>query len=650
MENNKSLFDKNIETLTENKLYMLNLIDELNKEEYIYKDIITDIFFDRSMEGEEILGVRKENRDWYLCSRYCASKGVERWVNGCSADKDYGVAVIFGMANLSYIRALRKKFPEIRILVYEPDKYIWGKMLIEKDMSDIIADEMLNIVVGKIGELYLKELLGMVVDYANFKYMRYMISPNYDKIYAEECKLIKKIVYQRMEVIIVDRNTRYRFNSQYTVNRFVNTYDSLYQYNAGDIVPEFADIDFDKVPAVLVSAGPSLDKNVTLLKEIKGKAFIIAVDAAIRVLVKENIMPDMTITIDPNKQIQVLYADERIQRIPVLYTVDSKYELTKLHQGHRFYYHSDYRFINEIWNKYHKNYMMLETAGSVANDAFAFVRKAGFKTIILIGQDLAYTGDKVHSDNSYGELRDNHVRTKGKVYEIKDIYGNNVKTDYAMDIYRRWFEDQIRLHPEIHVIDATEGGALIEGSEIITFREAIDRECRQKEPIDFIERIHRVKPVYTKQERREIEDYLIQVNEQMKGPIKKKLQEAKRAYMKLEELNTKRKYIGSAFSSALKKVSEYNEWMTQTVEVDVLSMFADRESYEVMENILSKQEDQYQEIKIITDSGLKMINAYYKAADQYIANMNLVINGFMKSREGGISDGSAGADSGEKRL
>ena len=47
---------------------------------------------------------------------------------------------------------------------------------------------------------------------------------------------------------------------------------------------------------------------------------------------------------------------------------------------------------------------------------------------------------------------------KKEVYVIKDIYGNDVKTDYAMDIYRRWFENQIILHKDIEVIDAMEGG------------------------------------------------------------------------------------------------------------------------------------------------------------------------------------------------
>lgn len=57
------------------------------------------------------------------------------------------------------------------LLVYEPDKYLWGEVLLNIDFSDVLADPMVNIVVGQIGKLYLKELMSHLVDYANYKYV-----------------------------------------------------------------------------------------------------------------------------------------------------------------------------------------------------------------------------------------------------------------------------------------------------------------------------------------------------------------------------------------------------------------------------------------------------------------------------------------------
>lgn len=628
MEQSKML-DINIETITKEKPYMFNLIEELDKEAYLYEGKITDIFQDVSEKNEKIMGVRKENHDYYLNSRYDSRAGINRWLQVYKSDKEYGIAIVIGMANLAYIRAMRKEYPNVRLLVYEPDKYLWGEVLLNIDFSDVLADPMVNIVVGQIGKLYLKELMSHLVDYANYKYVQTMISPNYDKIYPAECEAVRELVYHAIEETLVDKNTMCKYNEHFCYNRCSNFYDSLWQYNAGDIKELFADIDFDKVPAILVAAGPSLDKNVEELKRAKGKAFIIAVDSAIRVLVKHDIMPDMTVTIDPRKANHYLYQDERIRKIPVLLSFNVVTSTVMTHQGKRFYFYVDYPVANQIWEKYGKHYIRIETAGSVANDAFSFIYHVGFKNIILIGQDLAYTGNKIHSQDSYEtNVRNNDANKRKEVYVIKDIYGNDVKTDYAMDIYRRWFENQLILHKELEVIDATEGGARIEGTEVMTLQETIDTKCKSKEIIDFTEKINQAQRVYTKEEREEIQEYLKKVTEDMKGDIPKKLEGAKRAYLKLLELNTKRKYNSMEFERLLKKVEEYNKWMTETVEVDMLSMYAARDGFDVMEGIFANHDDMYENIRTIADSGIKMVDSYKNGTKKFVESMEEIFEWF----------------------
>ena len=628
MEQSKML-DINIETITKEKPYMFNLIEELDKEAYLYEGKIRDIFQDVSAKNEKIMGVRKENHDYYLNSRYDSQAGINRWLQVYKSDKEYGIAIVIGMANLAYIRAMRKEYPNVRLLVYEPDKYLWGEVLMNIDFSDVLADPMVNIVVGQIGKLYLKELMSHLVDYANYKYVQTMISPNYDKIYPAECEAIRELVYHAIEETLVDKNTMCKYNENFCDNRCSNFYDSLWQYNAGDIKKLFADIDFDKVPAILVAAGPSLDKNVEELKRAKGKAFIIAVDSAVRTLVKYGIMPDMTATIDPGKPAMYLYNDDRISKLPLLINFNAIYEFPIIHSGKRFYFHTEFPFINQIWDKYGKNYLKIETAGSVANDAFSFLRFIGFKHIIMIGQDLAYTGDKIHSRDTYEEsVISNDVSRKKEVYVIKDIYGNDVKTDYAMDIYRRWFENQLILHKELEVIDATEGGAKIEGTKIMSLQEAIDTKCKSGEIIDFAGKINQAQRVYTKEEREEIQEYLKKVTEDMKGDIPKKLEEAKREYLKLLELNTKRKYNSKEFERLLKKVEEYNKWMTETVEVDMLSMYAARDGFDVMEGIFANHDDMYENIRTIADSGIRMVDSYKNGTKKFVESMEEIFEWF----------------------
>lgn len=45
----------------------------------------------------------------------------------------------------------------------------------------------------------------------------------------------------------------------------------------------------------------------------------------------------------------------------------------------------------------------VDTGGSVATNAFSLLYKIGLKTIILVGQDLALTGNKTHADGTFEE-------------------------------------------------------------------------------------------------------------------------------------------------------------------------------------------------------------------------------------------------------
>ena len=62
-------------------------------------------------------------------------------------------------------------------------------------------------------------------------------------------------------------------------------YDYLWQTDTHYLKKRLAEEDLSDVPAIIVAAGPSLNKNVQELKQAKGKALILVVDAALRAVV-----------------------------------------------------------------------------------------------------------------------------------------------------------------------------------------------------------------------------------------------------------------------------------------------------------------------------------------------------------------------------
>ena len=68
-------------------------------------------------------------------------------------------------------------------------------------------------------------------------------------------------------------------------------------------------------------------------------------------------------------------------------------------------------YLKKLLEANEKESVRLPTGGSVATSALALLHEMGFKTIILVGQDLAYPGGVEHTSTAYGKGNDN-VDTK----------------------------------------------------------------------------------------------------------------------------------------------------------------------------------------------------------------------------------------------
>ena len=77
------------------------------------------------------------------------------------------------------------------------------------------------------------------------------------------------------------------------------------------------------IPAFVVASGPSLNKNIEELKRAKGKSLIVAVDSAIPTLLRNDIVPDLFVTLDSKKDIRHT-DDERSHTIPCFCELESK--------------------------------------------------------------------------------------------------------------------------------------------------------------------------------------------------------------------------------------------------------------------------------------------------------------------------------------
>ena len=77
-----------------------------------------------------------------------------------------------------------------------------------------------------------------------------------------------------MKKIIMSRNTEISFNKEMVENQMALSEDAIKHYSVGQLDDIVKKKDLSGMPAVLVSAGPSLDKNIDQLRGIQDCVFI----------------------------------------------------------------------------------------------------------------------------------------------------------------------------------------------------------------------------------------------------------------------------------------------------------------------------------------------------------------------------------------
>lgn len=132
-----------------------------------------------------------------------------------------------------------------------------------------------------------------------------MALPIYQTRFPEGYDRYKQIIKDKYEYYRIQTNTLIKVGKQIGLAsisnmRFLPNCRSGADYK--DYFPE-------DVPAIIVAAGPSLQKNVDLLKKAKGKAITIVVDSAINTVMAHGVMPDFVITVDTNKELKNFTAE-----------------------------------------------------------------------------------------------------------------------------------------------------------------------------------------------------------------------------------------------------------------------------------------------------------------------------------------------------
>ncbi len=423
-------------------------------------------------DGNSYLNLTIGENVYRLNSNYRPLAEAQKWAEGQDVTQSGAVVLMFGIGNGYCARALLARMQKnATMLLWEPSAAVYEHEKAEKAIQELAGDERVHMLVQGINEREIFALLDQKLSWSNAKKQILCIHPQYDKAFPEELAFFEELIRSNNVRIYTNRNTEMVFGAAIAENTAFNLRYVPEAFLLRDMIGKFP----KDVPAIIVAAGPSLDKNIEELKRAKGKAVIVATDTALRALTAHNITPDFAVILDAQKP-PSYFKDEESHRIPLFAKIQANREVLVLHEAEKIWYDS-HEYLNAFYERLGRKPRDYHAGGSVATAAFSICSALGFRRIVLIGQDLAYQGNVTHAGGQVSGIR----HEEDNICYIDGVNGEKVRTRHDWVQYLKWFERVIaEVQNEIEVIDATEGGALIHGTVLMPLAEVIDRYCRME--------------------------------------------------------------------------------------------------------------------------------------------------------------------------
>ena len=237
---------------------------------------------------------------------------------------------------------------------------------------------------------------------------------------------------------------------------------------------------FSNIPAICVGAGPSLSKQIPLLKEMSDRALIFAGGSSVNALVDAGLTPHFAAGIDPNPLQYLRLRQSSAFATPFFYRHRLLHEALELVTGAKLYLPGGdgYNISEYFEEKLKIGGKVLGGGHSVSNFLIEIAYALGCKKIILVGYDLAFSDNRSYAS---GVEEDSAVSYAHRTIEQNapilwdDVYGKKVYTQWKWLVEAEWITEFKAKHRSLKLLNATEGGIGMRGVPNITLAKACAR-------------------------------------------------------------------------------------------------------------------------------------------------------------------------------
>ncbi len=400
----------------------------------------------------------------YLHSRHDPRREAER---ACTAmGRGVGIRVIVGFGLGYHVEAAIASDPEGEIVVVEPSLSAFRSALEARDCTRCLGSPRVAYLI----EADPESAASMVSDRLaeGVAVHRNTAVRSIHSTYCDELDRNFEALRSRHDI---NRNTLKRFGRTWVRNLSQNL-----RVIADSTPVEKLAMKHSGVPAVVFGAGPSLDDALPHARELSRRTIIVSVDTALKPLVHAGVVPDYVVIVDPQ-----YWNTRHLDGVPetsasVISESSTHPRVFRMVTGETYFCSSLFplgRTLESALEPFGK----LGAGGSVATTAWDFAVLLGCTPIHIVGIDLGFPSRRTHFSGGFFEERmytfcdrfqpaeqlfHRYLHDAGP-YPVPATDGGEVLTDKRMIVYKWWFENQLKIHPDRVCYNLSPGGVRIDG-------------------------------------------------------------------------------------------------------------------------------------------------------------------------------------------
>ncbi len=449
-----------------------------------------DMVFADTPDGVLTARIGSESEQRQLASRHRPLDEANTLVQQVDV-KDAAVFVVAGFGMGYHVAALARKLGKTGIImVYEPDVELLRAVLERVDHSSWLQDGNVCIMTDADDGAAMGEALRGVEGLVGLGVTLVQHPPSAPRLGESTRRFHERFtgVVEAVKMTVITTLVQVRV----TMRNLMQNAD-VYVTNPGIAELKGA---CGGMPAIVVSAGPSLQRNLALLDDpaIRDRCVIVAVQTVLRTLLERGIKPHFVTALDYSEINRRFYeglTGAEVEGITLVVEPKVNPSVLMAWPG-RLRCTSDGMLDLLLGETLAGDHGQIPQGATVAHLAYYLARHLGCDPVALIGQDLGFTDGQYYSGGASihgvwaGELNEfkslelfewqRIVRMAGHLRRVQDVLGREMFTDSQMHSYLAQFETDFRTDAArgLTTIDATEGGVRKQHTEPMTLRGFLD--------------------------------------------------------------------------------------------------------------------------------------------------------------------------------